>query len=378
MKKALIFYACYGGGHISAANSIFEYIKSNFPDIEPINIDFMDYLSKTIDKVTTTAYEELAKKAPSLWGSVYSRSEKGPLAKFSTDSNKILALKLDNLIQKYNPDYIISAHPFSSQMCAYLRKKNKLQDIKIATIMTDFASHDQWLVGHEYIDYFFVSNSELKRELINKGILENKIFDTGIPLSNRFLLNYDKEKILSDFNLENNKFTILFFAGGRFGLCKKSTYKILEDIARYINNVQVIAISGNNKKIEKIFNLIVEKYNRVQDIKVLGFTNKVPELMHISDIVISKPGGLTTSESLACNLPMIIINPIPGQEEQNAKFIEKNHLGYWIKKDDTPIGVIYKAITEKEKLNYFKENIKKFSKKNSTKDICEILFKKVD
>ena len=98
MKKVLIFYACYGGGHISAANSIKDYIENNYPDIEPICIDFMDYLSKTIDKLTTTAYEEMAKKAPSLWGSVYSRSEKGPLARISTDSNKLLAIKLHILI----------------------------------------------------------------------------------------------------------------------------------------------------------------------------------------------------------------------------------------------------------------------------------------
>ena len=220
MKKVLILYACYGGGHISAANSIKEYIQLNYTDIEPITIDFMDYLSKTIDKVTTTAYEEIAKKVPSLWGNVYSKSEKGPLAKISTDSNKILSIKLHILIKKYNPDYIISVHPFSSQMCSYLRKKDRLLNIKLATVMTDFAPHDQWLVGSDYMDYFFVAHSEMKKELINKNILENKIFDTGIPLSNRFLLDYDKNKIYSDFYLTDNKFTILFFAGGRFRIRK--------------------------------------------------------------------------------------------------------------------------------------------------------------
>ena len=374
MKRALIFYACYGGGHISAANSMKEYIELNYPNIEPICIDFMDYLSKTIDKVTKTAYEEMAKKAPALWGSVYSRSEKGPLAKISTDSNKILAIKLELLIKKYNPDFIINPHPFSSQMCAYLKKKKKLQNIVLATIMTDFASHDQWLVGSEFIDYFFVSNSELKAELINKKIPEYKIFDTGIPLSNKFLINYDKNKIYSDFDLSNNKYTILFFAGGRFGLGKKNTKKILEDIAKYINNIQVVAVSGKNKKMENSFNLIVEKYNREKDIKIIEYTDRVPELMNISDIIISKPGGLTTSESLACEVPLVIINPIPGQEEKNAEFIEKNHLGYWIKKDDTPIGVIYQAITDKNTYNLYKENIKKFAKKNSTQNICKILF----
>ncbi len=374
MKKALILYACYGGGHISAANSIEECIKDNFNDIEPISIDFMDYLSKTIDKLTTTAYEELAKKAPSIWGTVYMKSEKGPLARLSTDSNKILAIKLHILIKQYNPDYIISTHPFSSQMCAYLKKKGKLTTVKLATIMTDFAPHDQWLVGSEYIDCFFVAHDAMKNLLIEKGISADRIFATGIPLSKRFLLDYDKDTILKDFNLLQNKFTILFFAGGKLGLGKKNTSRILEDIARYLDNVQVIAISGKNKKMFNSFNDIVSKYNRQDNIKILEFTDKVPELMHISDIIISKPGGLTTSESLACGLPMIIINPIPGQEEQNAEFLENSNLAYWIKPDDNPLGVIFKLYNNRELLDNLRENVKKFAKKNSTKDICDILF----
>ena len=109
MKKALILYACYGGGHISAANSIKECIEKFYPDIEPIAIDFMNYLNVTIDKLTTTAYEEMAKKVPNLWGTVYMKSEKGALARFSIDSNKLLAIKLHFLIKKYKPDYIISS-----------------------------------------------------------------------------------------------------------------------------------------------------------------------------------------------------------------------------------------------------------------------------
>lgn len=374
MKKALILYACYGGGHISAANSIKECIEKYYPNIEPIAIDFMNYLNVTIDKLTTTAYEEMAKKVPYLWGTVYMKSEKGALARFSIDSNKLLAIKLHFLIKRYKPDYIISTHPFSSQMCAYLKKKNKLPRVKLATVMTDFAPHDQWLVGSEYISYFFVAHEAMKDLIVIKGIPEKKVFATGIPLSNRFFLDYDKNSLLNNFNLSKDKFTILFFAGGRFGLGKKNTYKILEDIARYMDNVQVVAIAGKNKKMFDAFNDTVKKYKRKDDIKVLEFTDKVPELMHISDIVISKPGGLTTSECLACGLPMIVINPIPGQEEQNAEFLENSNLAYWIKDDDNPLGVIFKVINNKDIFNSLKQNVSKYAKRNSTKEICDILF----
>lgn len=375
MKKVLILYACYGGGHISAANSIQECINQNYKDIEVISLDFMEHLSKTIDKVTTTAYEEMAKKAPALWGKVYMRSEKGALAEVSTNSNKILAIKLHIYIKKLKPDYIISTHPFSSQMCAYLKKKGRLANVKLATVMTDFAPHDQWLVGSDYIDNFFVAHDNMKQTLITKGVSADKVFATGIPLSSRFLLNFDKNKIIEDFGLEKDRFTILYFAGGRFGLGRKNTYKLFEELCKYYDNAQIIAVSGKNKVMYNSFRATVSKYNRNHDIKVLEFTDKVPELMYISDIVISKPGGLTTSESLASGLPMLIINPIPGQEEQNAEFLESNKLGYWIKKHDNALGVIFKVTTNQDLLNTLKLNVKKFAKRNSTQDICNILFK---
>ena len=142
MKKVLIFYASYGGGHLSAANSIREHITSNYPDVQIEMIDCMKYVNKRFEKLTTTAYKEMAKKAPWAWGTIYYTSQKGPIAEISSASNKLLAFKLNSLLQEYKPDLIISTHPFASQMCSYLKKHHKI-DAKIASILTDFAPHDQ-------------------------------------------------------------------------------------------------------------------------------------------------------------------------------------------------------------------------------------------
>lgn len=112
--------------------------------------------------------------------------------------------------------------------------------------------------------------------------------------------------------------------------------------------------------------------NKQDSIKVLPFTDKVPELMSISDLVITKPGGLTTSESLASSLPMLIINPIPGQEEQNAEFLEANGSAIWLKKDSNPEDIINSILGDENKLTIMKENSIKLAKVNSTKDICKI------
>lgn len=371
--KILIFYASYGGGHLNAAKSINEYIKTNYQDIDIELIDCMKYVNKTIEKITTAAYREMAKKMPWAWGKIYADSQKGPLAHISSRSNKIMAIKLLRLLRQKQPDIIISTHPFGSQMCSYLKRKNKIS-AKIATIMTDFSPHDQWLVGHDFTDYFFVANNKMKDYLISKNIEKEKIFVTGIPISNRFLKTYDKQEILNEFNLKNDMFNILFFGGGEFGLGKTKTAKIFENLVQesLIPKIQIIAIAGKNPKMKNSFEEIVTK-NSANNVKILEFTNKVPELMSISDLVVTKPGGLTTSESLASNLPMLIINPIPGQEEENAEFLESKGIAVWLKKDDNSKTIITSLLKNTNKLNEMKENTKLLAKPNSTKDICQTI-----
>lgn len=372
MKKVLIFYGSYGGGHLSAARAINEYIKANYSDVETNIVDCVEYVNKFVNKITTKAYSDMAKRVPWAWGYVYKKSEKGIIAKFSNDSNKLMAYKLNKLIEEFNPDYIISTHPFSSQMCAYLKKKGKC-NFKLATVTTDYAPHDQWLLYHEQVDFFFVAHDGMKKALIQKGINENKIYVTGIPLSNRFLQHYNKKEILSEFNLQDTKKTVLFFAGGKMGLGKSKTLEILKILAEDFKNLQIIAISGKNKEMYEHFKEIVTITKSEASIKVLEFTDKIPELMTISDLVISKPGGLTTTESLASGLPIIIINPIPGQEEENAEFLEERKVGVWIKKGDNIKDVLISIFSNSDKMQEMKINARLLAKKNSTADICKTI-----
>lgn len=374
MKKIMIFYGSYGGGHLSAARAIKEYIEDNNKDIEIQMIDCIEYVNKFVNKITTKAYEDMAKIAPWAWGYVYKKSEKGIIAKFSNDSNKLMAHKLYKLINEFGPDCIISTHPFSSQMCAYLKKKGKA-NFKLATVTTDYAPHDQWLLYHEQVNFFFVAHDGMKKALSEKGIDENKIYVTGIPLSNRFLAHYHKKDILLEFGLQENKKTVLFFGGGKMGLGKSKTLEILKTLAEDFDNLQIVAISGKNKEMNEQFKEIVSSTAREDSIKVLEFTNKVPELMTIADLVITKPGGLTTTESLASGLPIIIINPIPGQEEENAEFLEERKVGVWIKKGDNVKEVLTNIFSNPEKMREMKINARLLAKKNSTVDICKIILK---
>ena len=375
MRKILIFYASYGGGHLSAANFIKQCIDDNFKDCETKLVDCMEYVNRPVNKITTTAYKELAKKFPWAWGEVYSHSQKGPLAHISSASNNLMAKKLLKLLKEYQPDIVISTHPFGSQMVSYLKRK-ALVDCTLATIMTDFAPHDQWLVGKDYVDYYFVSHEKMRQELINSNVAENTVFATGIPLSNRFLMHFDKDEIMKSMGLNPDKRVILFFGGGEFGLGRDKTVKILNSFITHVKNHQIVAIAGKNEKMKIAFDKLVAETNSESFVKVLAYTKQVPELMSISDLVVTKPGGLTTTESLASGLPIVAINPIPGQEEENAKFLEDEGVAIWLKKNDDYDKIIADLLSDEDKLHQMKVNTKLLAKKNSTRDICDIILGK--
>lgn len=372
MRKVMIFYASYGGGHLSAARSIKENIETNYKDVEVMLVDCMYYVNKFFDKVTTTAYSEMAKKIPQTWGKVYWHAQSGPIAQISTTSNKLLSKKLNTLLKNFNPELIISTHPFASTMCAYLKKQGKL-NAKIATVLTDYAPHDQWIVFNEYVDYYFVSHEGMKIQLHEKGIPKEKIYATGIPLSNKFLLKYDKSQILQSFGLSPNKKTVLFFGGGEFGLGKTQTFNIFKSFVECPENIQIVAISGKNQKMKESFENLVTDLGKQDSVKILEFTDKVPQLMSISDLVVTKPGGLTTTESLASGLPIVVINPIPGQEEENAEYLVNHNTAIWLKKDDNVEEIINNLLSDSSKLEEMSNNAKSISKPNSTNDICKIL-----
>ena len=377
MKKVLILYGAYGGGHLSAAKTICKHLETKYHDqVEVTLVDCIEYINKYVNKVSTEAYKELAKKAPWVWKHIYKSARHGPVSHISTTTNKLMSYKLYTLINEERPDLIISTHPFSTQMCVILKEKGKI-DCKLATVLTDYHIHDQWLVLSKYNDYFFVSNEQMKNAMIAEGIHDQKIYVSGIPISDKFLIDYDKNEIHKHFELNPDRKTVLFFAGGEFGLGRNTTVIVLKALIRLFKDLQIVAISGKNKKMNRKFQDLIELTNSSDRVKLFEYTDKVPELMNISSAVITKAGGLTITECLASNLPIIIINPIPGQEEENAEFLEKNNVGVWIKKGDSIARTLKNLSRNPEKLSIMIENSKLLAKPNATEEICKTLMDEI-
>ena len=374
MKKILISYASYGGGHLSAAKNIKEYIEENYNDTEVILFDYMKYINKVIDKIGIKAYSEINTNIPWLWGQIYYRTQNPIFEKIFSLSNKVISYKLARIFRLEKPDVIISTHFFSSHICSILKKKGKIAS-KIGTVITDYGEspYSEWISGHENIDYIFVAHSGIKTTLIEKGVDENKVFVTGIPVSGRFLLDYNQNEILESLNFSDDKKTILFFGGGEMGLGKSRTIDIFKTLIKEHPEFQIIVIAGKNEALKTSFEEILNEYSTNNTVRVLGFTDKVPELMSISDLVITKPGGLTTTECLVSNLPIVVINPIPGQETENADFLVNSGCGIWIQKNDNISDALNIILNDETKLIQLKNNTKLVAKPNSTKDICSII-----
>lgn len=162
---------------------------------------------------------------------------------------------------------------------------------------------------------------------------------------------------------------------GEFGLGKDKTFEIFKQLVENFQNFQIVAIAGRNQKMKELFMNFVNEKNSQKNVKILEYTNKVPELMSISDVVITKPGGLTSTESLVAGLPMIIINPLPGQEEQNAAFLENAGVAIWLKKSDNISETLDATLNSFSHLNQMHKNALLLAKPYSTKNICEVLLK---
>lgn len=370
----MILYASIGGGHFKAAEGIKNYLCENYPDYKVEMIDALKYTNKVVDKIVIQSYVNMARYSPKIWGDIYKLSEKQySVANFSNMVQKLLSKKLFQLFKEEQPTAVISTHPFITEMVASLKKNGKT-NTKLCVVMTDYASHKFWEIKQEYVNMYFVANQEMKYALKNNGIDERKVFVTGIPVEPAFLKEYDKAKIYQDFNLSPTKRTVLIFGGGQYGM--SNIKKFFQALLAVKEDIQIIAIAGKGKKTQKLFEQLAQTTSK--KVVILGYTNQVPELMHIADFVISKPGGLTTTEILTCHVPFFIINPIPGQEEENANFLTNHGAAVRLYDASKSTALLEQVLQDDFHIEQMKKMQAYIAKPDSTKDIVETIIEKLN
>lgn len=366
----LILSASTGGGHLKASRALESYILENELDAKVKLVDTLEYVNPFINKIVTKGYIILAKYLNTLYKNIYSLTDKsGVLTCLVTKLIYLFSKKLIPLIEETAPDVIITTHPFPTEMISIL-KGNKSIRVPSICIMTDYAPHNTWIKPN--VDEYCVACEDMIEGMIDRGVAPEKVHPYGIPVYSGFFHQDedDKKILLDELGLSENKMTVLVMAGS-FGVY--NIEKIYKNISNIPMDFQIIILTGNNKR---LYNKIKEqiRFSKKQT-KLIKFTNEVHRYMNLADVLITKPGGLTVSEALAANLPLITFDAIPGQEEANAKFLLDHGMSISIGRGDNCTEAIEALIKDKNKLREIKENCMTFDKSNSTNELLELIRK---
>ena len=353
-----------GAGHIKAAESLKSYIEENHPNYKTVLVDTLRYINPVINKLIIGSYINTLKKTPKIYGKLYEIAESGEnLSDVSSSVNRIISCKIRRLIREFQPDLVVCTHPFPLQMLTNLKKK-ALVKCKIVTILTDFIPHSFWL--QKEVHAYIVAHPGMKFDMIKKGINEEIIYPLGIPVSQNFLNNYNKTKIREVLGLED--ITTILIMGGSLGFGElKETFITLLNSPK---NLQLILVAGKNLKLINTLEKYVSSTSKT--VKLYNYTDKIPELMSASDLIISKPGGMTISEALIKGLPLILISPIPGQEEKNAHFLQNSGVAARIYPKQNVEEVLYEILDNPLRIKHMKEMAQYLARPNACKDIVNL------
>lgn len=314
--RILVFSAAFGNGHFRAAEAVIEGIRLKEPSAEIIHLDFGDFLSKRLNTVAKSLYMEMIKHTPRLWGRFYARTAKlKPKSIMQRFLNQLGRSDFLNYIQALEPDIIVCTYPTVSSVLAQLRLERILH-VPVITVITDYAVHSLWV--HPGVDCYMVACEEVKTSLVSWGIKTERVRVTGIPVSPKFEQKIDRKQIISKLGLNPILPTFLVM-GGVYE--ENIVKKICMQLADSLVPVQTIIVCGKNEKL----------YHFLEDISIqarnlilrFGYVHNVEELMEVSNLIITKAGGLTVSEALTKHLPLLIFKPIPGQEVENAQFVQR-------------------------------------------------------
>lgn len=360
MKKILILTTSTGQGHNQAANSIYNSFKN--VGYEVIKHDFLAKNSKILNDIIVTGYEVSASKFPKFYGWFYKLTDN----KITNWLLNIFFLgtrhKILMLLKKTNPDIIVATHALSSRIICTLKKQGL--NIPYVLIVTDFKAHYTYI--DKFVDAYIVGSNYTKQSLIDRDIDSNKIYPIGIPINEKFYTESTNVK-----ELKNDDYFNLLLMSGSLGL--EQIFLVLKELLKNPNKLRITVVCGKNINLKnKLCNYCNENIFTHKKLHILGFTDDINHLMDYCDIIISKPGGLTVTESIAKNIPLIIPFSIPGQEKENTDFLTSQGYAIQVENLENLNFIINNLINNVNELNEMKTKLKTLSSTYSLNKIVDI------
>jgi processive 1,2-diacylglycerol beta-glucosyltransferase len=314
-RRILFLYLTKHSGHFAAAVAIENAVHRLDGHLETMLLDSFSHTNPVLSKVTLKAYLAALKAAPEIWEWMYDNPEFKERTKMIRGLlNRGNSRKLQRLLAEFRPDVIVCTQAFACGVIASWKRATGRQTPALVGVLTDFVAHRYW--ADDQVDLYIAPNEETKQTLVSQGVRPERVKVEGIPISDRFLRPVDKAAALKNLGLKADIPKILVM-GGSLGLGPMKS--VIRKLNKLPQPFDIIAVTGKNEELKE--RLMRRGVKLRHHTKIFGFVENVHELMEIAEVIVTKPGGITTAEALVRRLPMIIINPIPGQEAKNTEFL---------------------------------------------------------
>jgi len=371
--RVLILSVTAGSGHHATAKAINDQLLNLGAQVQ--TLDVYAYISHLVKATIDKGYLFSSRHMQTLYRLIYQLAENGGAGYFNSNANIINiinalgAAKFARVLAGYNPDVIVCTHVFAAQMVDELKKRKKLEDITTIGIVTDYTLHPFW-EDVPRVQYIVTASELLTLRCLQRGIPESRILPFGIPVHPKFNAELSREDAAALLGIRPDVPTILLM-GGSMGYADH--IKILEKLTEMDMEMQLLVVCGNNKKLFNRVSRFASRYEEKNLIKPYGFANNIEVMMSASDCIVSKPGGLTVSEALVKNLPMLLVDPIPGHEERNVDFLVNNGMAALITKHFPIDEAIYQLFHNPMRLQCVRQIMRAIAHPDATERLAKFI-----
>lgn len=364
-RRFLLMHITTSSGHHHASQAIGEAIAHLDASAHVIGVDAFEYVSRFVRWTITRSYLSLIRHQPDVWEYLYDN----PVVHRQVQHLRALlhryhAAKLQALLARVRPDAIACTQAYPCGIVADFKKQHRVA-IPLIGVLTDYAPHLYWF--HDTVDAYVVPSEQVKQRFVTRGVEPSRVKVLGIPIGLRFLGSEDRVAVAHQFGLDMSRPILLIMGGG-------SGFGQIRDIVLNLDTLpqpcQLVVVAGTNRSL--LSWLQSQRFRH--RVLPLGYTPEIPALMELATLLISKPGGLTTSEALAKHLPLVIVNPIPGQEVYNARFLLSQGAAVQAGSPETVRQTVRDLLEEPQQLAHLRRRSGELAHPRAAVAIANLLF----
>jgi len=365
-KKILLLYISEHSGHHCASLAIEDALRKTDPSVNIVNINSLHYTNPILEKIINKTYMSVVKRTPEVWEYLYdnpgvvrrTQRLREMMHRFNTG-------KLKTMMDEFSPNVVVCTQAFPCGMVADYKKSFSL-DLPIVAVLTDYAPHSYWVYNN--VDRYIVPSDETGRKLIDDGIDSSRITAFGIPINRRFAHKADRGKAAENLGFRKSA-PIVLVMGGTQGLGPiKEVVWLLDNTGL---DLQLAVVAGTNRRLFKWLNARKRRFKN--PVRIFEYVDNIDELMDLSSIIITKPGGITTAEALAKGLPMLIFHPLPGQEVMNTRYLLKEGAAVRAENPADVVVLLKELLYNEDKLKIMSDRARSISKPSSAVDIAKLV-----